>query len=125
MRSEDLQALAERCEKADPSETYNLLVDACLACDCGGYDEKIRGRIQALAMVDAWESAAVAFFGRVLSEAQWDLANHNGREFRPYAHVWCPGPIERRGSAATPALALLAACLRALAQQPQEGGNGL
>lgn len=132
MRSEDLLALAERCETA-PELTGDLLAEICDACglaskQVGGvtYYDPTRMRLRALAHVLAWESAAVALVERLLPGWDWEVSREKGKA---YAGVWPEGKYASLGSdppkmVATPALALVAACLRALSHQPQEGGNG-
>jgi hypothetical protein len=118
----DLHSLAARAEAADPSEQREVLIEALHVLHPmpdpnvrGSFDQwnGFQARYSRMIVAEAYESAAMMLLPpRHNREHRVPVAS------RPEVYLWEPGTVPPfTGRAATEALALVAACLKARATQ--------
>lgn len=120
--SDDLMRLAEQVEKAAVAESHQWLAQAFYAiCPAPEYGTSERecwveksNRFHRLLSVGAFLDAAMTLAGGLGGEVTFF------KDGTAKAFLWQPYPLAVEAKAATPALALCAAALRALASSQEE-----
>lgn len=108
----NLKDLLTRVEGATVDNEHVVLYDAIQLL---AHDETFRLRLEAMRRVQAYESAALALVSRVLPGLPWMV--QTAPEGTYYAHLYQRDPVDW-AYGKTPALALLAAMLKALLANP-------
>jgi hypothetical protein len=120
----DLHSLTAWAEAADPSEQREVLIAAWVAINGpdlaggwatpdGGCGTNARWKFDRMIDAEAYESAAM-----MLLPARHNREHRVPVASRPEVYLWEPGTVPPfTGRAATEALALVAACLKARATQ--------